>query len=503
MGDKKYRLSEIKLNLGDSKEKILAQVAKIARIKPKDIIDYEIVRESIDARKKPDIKLVYTIDFRTGKNLKLSQAPDRTYIYPKSSLSKEKDIVVVGFGPAGIFASLILAQMGYRPLVIERGREVDQRTKDVESFWNEGVLDENSNVQFGEGGAGTFSDGKLTTGISDYRIFKVLKEFHRAGGPDEILYKQKPHIGTDILKKVIKNIRQEIISLGGQIRFSTRLKDIIIEDNQIKSILVQGPDKEEEIKCDRLVLAIGHSARDTFRMAYDRGLDLSQKQFSMGVRIEHPQSLIDRAQYGFASHADILGAAEYKLSYRPKEGRGVYTFCMCPGGEVVMASSSKGQVLTNGMSLHARDSAFANSAILVDVYKEDFGSDHPLAGVEFQEKYEKKAYEISGGYTIPSSDIENFRDSGLYQCLPSFVGDNILVGLKEMGKRIEGFDGPEARLKGPETRSSSPIRFIRDENYNSNIKYIYPAGEGAGYAGGIMSAAVDGIKIAEKIVQGL
>lgn len=498
----KYRINEIKLNLKDNKNLIIDIIAKKLSIKKTDIIDFEIVRESVDARKKPDIKLVYTIDFTSSRKLKLDLAPDRTYIKPEENLAKDKKVIVVGFGPCGMFAGLILAQMGYKPLIIERGRDVDSRTKDVEKFWNEGILDENSNVQFGEGGAGTFSDGKLTTGISDYRIYKVLKEFNKAGAPDDILYKHKPHIGTDLLKNVVKNIRQEIIDLGGEILFSTKMTEVFIDDNKLTGIKVQNDSGSEELSCDHLILAIGHSARDTFEMLYSKGLSISQKHFSMGVRIEHPQSLINKSQYGDEKIAELLGAAEYKLSYKSKSGRGVYTFCMCPGGEVVMASSSENHLLTNGMSLHARDSDYANAGLLVDIRKEDFESDHPLAGVYFQEKYEKKAYELAGEYRLEGYSIEDFENSKLAESLPEYVVENILEALPFMGKRIKGFDGPSAILKGPETRSSSPISFQRDKGFKSNIENIYPAGEGAGYAGGIMSAAVDGIKIAESIISG-
>lgn len=501
MSKYRYRINEIKLDLKESKDKLINKVSKKARINKDLITDFEIVRESIDARKKPDIKLVYTIDFSTNKELKLPLAPNREYEFPEENLSKDKKVVVVGFGPAGMFSALILAQMGYNPLVIERGTDVDTRTKDVESFWNGGELKEESNVQFGEGGAGAFSDGKLTTGISDSRIFKVLTELKNNGAPEEILYKHKPHIGTDLLKNVVKNIRNEIINLGGQVLFSTKLIDLEIEDSKIKNIIVEQNGAEKTIKCDELILAIGHSARDTFRMLYEKNVEMSQKQFSMGVRIEHPQRLINKAQYGKEEFAEILGAAEYKLNQKTKSGRGVYTFCMCPGGEVIVSSSSKNQLLTNGMSYHARDSKFANSGLLVDVRKEDFENDHPLSGVEFQEKYEKKAFEISKDYKLPTSNIKDFKNSQLATALPEFVVDSILEALPNMGRKLKGFDGEDAILKGPETRSSSPVRFFRDENYNSNIKNLHPCGEGAGYAGGIMSAAVDGIKVAEKIIE--
>ncbi|MDO5028006.1 MAG: FAD-dependent oxidoreductase [Bacillota bacterium] len=497
----KYRINEIKLKLNESEKLLKEKIAKKAGIRATDIEEISLVRKSIDARKKPDIKLVYTIDFKTKRKLKLDLAPDRTYRWPKENLAKDKKVIVVGFGPAGIFAGLVLAQRGYKPLIIERGQDVDQRTKDVEAFWAGGPFKDESNVQFGEGGAGAFSDGKLTTGISDSRIQKVLEELVNFGAPEEILYKHKPHVGTDILKNVVKNIRKEIISLGGQVCFGTRLVDIKLEEDQVRSILVQDQEGTRDLAVDHLILALGHSARDTFSMLYDRNLAMEQKQFSMGLRIEHPQELIDKAQYGDPGLAEILGPAEYKLSTRTKEGRGVYSFCMCPGGQVILSTSGTGQVLTNGMSYHARDSKFANAALLVDVRKEDFPSDHPLAGCQLQDHYERKAYQLMAAYKIPTTPIKDFKGSTLSHCLPDFVVDSIIEALPSLGRKLQGFDNPESILKGPETRSSSPVRFLRDSNFRSNIKNLYPIGEGAGHAGGIMSAAVDGLRAAEKVIE--
>lgn len=498
---RKYRINEIKLDLRESEDKLVEKIARKARINVKDIIDFQLVRKSIDARKKSAIKFVYTIDFTCKKSLNLDLAPDRTYVWPEENLPKDEKIVIAGFGPAGIFAGLLLAQMGYKPIIIERGTDVDQRTKDVEEFWAGGAFKAESNVQFGEGGAGTFSDGKLTTGISDPRIQKVLKELVNFGAPHEILYKHKPHIGTDLLKGVVRNIREEIISLGGQVLFSTKLVDIRLdEENKIKSIIVEKNGKEDQMEVDHLIVAIGHSARDTFKMLYDRKLTMEQKHFSMGVRIEHEQELINGAQYGDLKLAEILGPAEYKLSTKTKAGRGVYSFCMCPGGRVILSSSAPGQVLTNGMSYHARDEKFANSGILVDVRKEDFPSTHPLAGCDLQESYERKAFDLMGGYKIAETTLGDFKGSDLEKCLPDFVGQAILEALPVFGRRIAGFDDPKTILKGPETRSSSPLRLLRDENFESSIKNLYPAGEGAGYAGGIMSAAVDGLRVAEKLI---
>lgn len=497
-----YRIHEIKLNIDDNKDKIPYKIAKKLKLKKSDIKEYTVVKESIDARDKSNIRFIHTVDFACDKNLNLPKAPDMTYRFPKALYPKENRPVIVGFGPCGMFAALVLAQMGYRPIVLERGKKVDERTKDVHEFWEKGILDEDSNVQFGEGGAGTFSDGKLTTGIKDSRIRKVLEEFNRFGAPDNILYKQKPHIGTDILKNVARNIREEIIRLGGEVRFSAKVSKVLLKGEKLEGLEVVKGETKYILNCDKAVFAIGHSARDTFKMLYETGLDVSQKPFSIGVRIEHPQTVINKAQYGSDEIAKKLGAAEYKLSCKTKNGRGVYTFCMCPGGEVVMASSSKGQVVTNGMSYSKRDGKFANSGLLVDVRTDDFPSKHPLAGVEFQEKYERKAFEISGKYQFPQCMWQDFENSQVAKCLPEFAVESILEAVPKMAKKLKGFDMPEATIKGIESRSSSPVRFARDETMQSNIRGIYPAGEGAGYAGGIVSAAVDGIKIAEKIAGG-
>lgn len=504
-----YRIHQIKLKVGEGKERLPILMAKKLKIKREDITKWNVIKESIDARDKSNLKMVYSVDFESKKNLDNNKAcevaPDMTYHQVEALYPKEKTIAIVGFGPCGMFAALTLAEMGYKPVVFERGRSVDDRSKDVETFWQGGPLNEESNVQFGEGGAGTFSDGKLTTGIKDKRIRKVLEDFNRFGAPEDILYKHKPHIGTDVLKKVVKNLREEVKQLGGQVKFSSRVSDIIIEDNQLKALVITNTDQygkdldTYQFPCDKAVFAMGHSARDTFRCLNEKGVEMKQKPFSIGVRIEHPQEMINKAQFGTSRQAGLLGAAEYKLNCRTKDGRGVYTFCMCPGGVVVMASSREGQVVTNGMSYRARDGKFANSGLLVDVRCEDFGSDNPLAGVDFQERYERKAYEVSGGYEFPTCTFKEFKNSKLAQCLPEFAVDAIIEALPVMGKKLKGFDSPDAIMKGVETRSSSPVRFTRYENFNSTIKNLYPGGEGAGYAGGIVSSAVDGIKLAEII----
>ena len=514
-----YRISQIKLALNEPKELLVKKIEKKLSNNVK-IKEYKIVKESIDARDKGDIKFVYTVDFdveqrqgakkitlKPDPKKNLSIAPDMSYKAPKPGVRELKHRpVIAGFGPCGIFCALILAQQGYRPIVLERGKCVSERAEDVQNFWAGGALNTESNVQFGEGGAGTFSDGKLTTGIKDPRIHKVLSEFVSAGAPEEILYKNKPHIGTDLLRDVVANIREEIIRLGGEIRFSSKLVGIDAPSGKIRAVKVQEVLNGESymLETENLVLAIGHSARDTFRYAHELGIQMSAKPFSIGVRIEHPQKMVDEAQYGKTKG---LPPAEYKLSHRCENGRGVYTFCMCPGGEVIMSSSQEGGVVTNGMSNHKRDSGTANSGLLVDVRVSDFDSDNALAGVEFQEKYERLAYKNGGGrYAFPKTCWSKFRDGdkdakAVIDSLPSFAVESIREAMPYLGRKLKGFDDDNAVMKAVETRSSSPVRFFRDDNLQGSIKGLYPAGEGAGYAGGITSAACDGIKVAEKIIE--
>jgi len=528
----RYRINQIKLNIDKGFEDLPWAIRKTLKKRDLDIRDITIVKESIDARKKPDVRFVYTLDFTTDTKLDLDEAKVRDY----DSMLAEKlqqreetgdraaDIdagtrpVIAGFGPCGMFAALILAEAGFRPVVLERGEDVDSRIDSVQRFWQQGILDTESNVQFGEGGAGTFSDGKLTTGIKDIRISKVLREFVDAGADSAILYKQKPHIGTDQLIGIVKNIRKKIIELGGETRFNTKLDQIIMEENdgerRIKAIrvcrtlrkrsLCDAPPEKiyETMETDTLILAIGHSARDTFEMLYGEGMVMEQKPFSIGVRIEHPQEMIDASQYGDPQLAKKLGAADYKLNHKCRNGRGVYTFCMCPGGEVINASSEAETAVTNGMSNSTRDSYYANSGLLVDVRTSDFGSEHPLAGVEFQRKYEHLAYENGRG-KLPVTDYSAFRsneEDPVRNSLPRFASEAIIEAMPHLGRKLRGFDRDDARMTAVETRSSSPVRIIRDEDRQSSIKGIYPAGEGPGYAGGIMSAAVDGIRTAEKIM---
>lgn len=521
------RVQDIKLSLEEDQAQLPIKVAKKLKIKPSDVIKYTIFKEAIDARKKDEIKLVYTVDVETTKDEVLLmkypnlKRPDPAYVCPEHG--EEWMVhrpVVVGSGPCGLFAALILAQQGFQPIVMERGKCVEERVKDIEAFWKTGHFDPKSNVQFGEGGAGTFSDGKLTTQIKNKRCHKVLEEMVLAGAPEEVLYKNKPHVGTDILRDVVKNIRQQIIALGGSFRFETQVTDLEIEEGQIKAVILNGKERLETNHC---ILAIGHSARDTFEMLLKRKVHMEQKPFSMGMRVEHLQEWINEAQFGekFAHHPK-LGAAEYKLVHHCENGRTVYSFCMCPGGYVIASASEEGRLVTNGMSEHKRDARNANSAILVNVGPEDFGSDDPLAGMYLQRTFEELAFEIGGkNYKAPVQRLGDFfmnQDStgfgkvkpsyepgvtlsNMRAALPEFMGTAIEEAMRAFGKKIKHFDDEDALFTGFETRSSSPVRLPRDEAYESNIKGLYPAGEGAGYAGGISSAAVDGIQIAETIVK--
>ena len=549
-----YRIHPIKLPVGEPKDKIPEKILKKIGGKDLFIKEWEIVKESIDARDKQNLCWVYSVDFNVAsrknpkKNLrlpsegklKLETAPDMSYVKAETAedAPQLKDRpVVVGLGPAGLFCGLILAQAGYKPLILERGKDVDRRHADVEHFWATGQLNTESNVQFGEGGAGTFSDGKLTTGIKDVRIRKVLDEMVAAGAPAEILYKQKPHIGTDLLRTVVKTIRNQIIKLGGEVRFETRVEEIHYEDGRITGLTARNSehDTAEYMPCQTLVLAVGHSARDTFRMLRDSGVSMEQKPFSIGVRIEHPQDVIDISQYGRPARELGIPVAEYKINHRcdaesgsPAAGRGVYTFCMCPGGHVVAASSEESGMVVNGMSYHGRNSGVANSALLCDVRTSDFGSDDVLAGVAFQEKYEHLAFEAgrrqtesgeerpqsaasgaqpSAGmaYCPPKSTWGKLRDGKapeVESCLPAFAVEAFREAMPHLGRKLRGFDADDAIVTAVETRSSSPVRMLRGETYESNgICGLYPCGEGAGFAGGITSAAVDGIRVAESIIR--
>lgn len=520
------RATDIRLPFNHTDDELTSAIASRIRIKPTKIISFQIVRRSIDARKGGLIFFVYTVDIEvTNENAvkpspKIAPAPDEAYQLPNPPSNAGRPPVIVGTGPCGLFAGLILAQAGFAPILLERGKPAKERAQDVHEFWNTGTLDPASNVQFGEGGAGTFSDGKLTTRIKDksFRCTKVLRELVKAGAPDEILYTNKPHIGTDILVKVVTNIRNEIISLGGEVRFQSQVTDIAIENQKVTAVsLADG----QTIETDRVIIAIGHSARDTYEMLHAKGISLQPKSFAIGARIEQPQSMIDKIQFGkFAGHPK-LGRADYRLSHKCQNGRGVYTFCMCPGGQVIAASSEAGGVVTNGMSAFARNKPNANSAILVSITPEDFPDENPLAGIQFQRKWEQAAFELAGSdYSAPAQLVKDFLKAkpskslrqlqpsykpgielcDLAECLPAYVVSAMREGIDAFDEKLPGFAMRDAVLTGVETRSSAPVRILRGDDYQStNTKGLYPAGEGAGYAGGIISAAVDGIKVAEAV----
>lgn len=525
------RINGLRLPLDFSHQDLLRAAAKKLRVPPKDLEWVRLARKSVDARKKEQICFVCSAEVQPacGEARLASRVPGvqvaQPYCYSLPvPCPGPIPPVVVGFGPAGMFAGLILAQCGLKPIIIERGQPVEEREKAVQAFWQGAPLDPQCNVQFGEGGAGAFSDGKLTTGTGDGRIRKVLEELVSAGAPREILTDGKPHIGTDRLPGVVRNIRQTILSLGGQVLFSTRLTGIQAKDGKLVGIMAESPRGKEVIPCQQAILAVGHSARDVFRLLDSMGLPLIPKAFSVGVRVEHPAALIDRAQYGsFAGHPR-LGAADYKLNCTLPNGRGVYTFCMCPGGVVTGAASEPGGVVTNGMSPWARDGVNSNAALLVGVTPSDYGAQGPLAGVEFQRKIEQDAFRLAGGgYLAPAQRIEDFlagrKSTGfglvtpsylpgvaaedIGACLPGFVADSLRQALPVLGRRLAGFDHPDGVLTAPETRSSSPVRVLRDETLQCPaLQGLYPCGEGAGYAGGIVSAAVDGIRCGEALAAG-
>lgn len=499
------------------------------KIKSSGIKSAKLSKKSVDARKKNKICFVISVDTELEKNLneeKIIAKNKNTvkaekYTYQINHIKPpEKRPVIIGFGPAGMFASLVLAESGANPIVLERGSDVDSRKKAVENFWNNGILDENCNVQFGEGGAGTFSDGKLTTGTKDPRIRYILESFVKFNAPEEILYLAKAHIGTDKLIDVVKNLRNYVISKGGEVKFNSRFDKFDISDGKIKGIWYNG---NQYIETDNVILATGHSARDTFEMLYENNIKLSQKNFAVGVRIEHLRKDIDKALYGeFAGHS-ALKSADYKLVSHLPNGRSLYTFCMCPGGYVVNASSENECVAVNGMSLYARDAENSNTALLTGISPEDLNSENVLAGMYFQRDIEHKAFVAGGGnYNVPvclygdfakgvkSEKIGKIKPSCKpsykfalpEEYLPEFICDTIKDGIKEMGRKIKGFDCYDAVITGIESRSSSPVRINRDESFQSvSLRGLYPCGEGAGYAGGIVSAGVDGVKCAEAVLK--
>lgn len=531
------RLSQLKLIPGQE-EKLLTYVAKALTVHEDEIVQLHIVKKSLDARKKPELYWIYTVDVelkasanfkRIFKNKNVASAPElKEYQIPKCGKNAlDEPPVVIGMGPAGLFSAYLLAKRGFKPIVIERGNDVDTRIRDVEDFWQGKPLKPNSNVQFGEGGAGTFSDGKLNTGVKDKdgRNHAVLKIFCEHGAKEDILYDGKPHIGTDVLASVVKNMREEIIALGGKVLFGHQLVgyDVLSNGKRIKSVKVQNlaDGTITNINTNVVVLAIGHSSRDTYEMLYKKSLPMEPKPFAVGVRVEHSQDYINRTQYGeeYAVHyPKALPASPYKLTARAEDGRGVYSFCMCPGGFIVNASSEEGMLAINGMSYSGRNGKHANSAIVVAIDEKDYGSNHVLAGMHFQRELEKKAYELCDG-KIPVQFYEDFRNGVVSQddnaehslkgqyafgnvasIFPDGISKAIVDGMERFDHNIPGFAKENPMFCGVESRTSAPVRILRDEFYQTEIRGIYPCGEGAGYAGGITSAAMDGMKVAESII---
>ena len=530
------RINQMKLNIEHTSDDFERKILKTLCIKKEELQGFQIRKQSIDARKKPDLYYVYSVDVQVRDEAKVKKTvknnqiqfqvkPDSYHFEVKGTKELTHRPVIIGTGPAGLFCGYMLAAHGYQPILLERGADVDQRTKDVEAFWKNGKLNLSSNVQFGEGGAGTFSDGKLNTLVKDKfgRNHEVLRIFAEHGAPESITYESKPHIGTDVLSAVVKEMRKYICAHGGEVRFHSQVTDIQTHSDNGQKILhklkIYDSQKQETylLDTDLAVFAIGHSARDTFSMLYQHGLPMQPKAFAVGVRIEHPQEMINQDQYG-KNYPSFLPAAPYKLTANLDNGRGVYTFCMCPGGYVVNASSEEHRLAVNGMSYSRRDSQNANTAVIVTVSPDDFGSDHPLAGVEFQRKLEEAAY-LEGNGKVPVQLFGDFCENrpsvqlgtvtphikGMYQLanvrniFPEFIAESLTEGIQIFDHKLPGYARYDTVISGVESRTSSPVRLIRDQSLQSEIHGIYPCGEGAGYAGGITSAAMDGIKAAEMI----
>lgn len=536
------QINQLKMKCNHTRQQLIAKAAMILRIDEKEISQFEIVRQSIDARRKPDIFYNYTVELQVKNEdnilMRLSKRKDGrekvcksdrvSYQFPKADCRSGKHSpVIVGAGPAGLFCAYFLALQGLKPILLERGKRVEERTKDVQTFWETGILNPSSNVQFGEGGAGAFSDGKLNTLVKDKdgRNRAVLELLVKFGAKESILYDAKPHIGTDVLCQIVKEMREEIIRLGGSVRFESQMTDVLLKDGrQVMGVVIN---ERETLPCNQLVLATGHSARDTLSMLYEKKVPMEAKAFAVGFRVEHPQEMINESQYGLRN-PQILGAAPYKLAAKASNGRGVYSFCMCPGGYVVNASSEEGRLAVNGMSYSGRNGKNANSAIIVSVTPDDYGSEHPLAGIAFQRELEKRAYELGQG-RIPVQRYGDFKKQVYHSCpevnlyqnsdlspctkgsflwtqlsgiLPKECNEAFVEGMEAFGKQIKGFNRPDTILLGVESRTSSPVRIPRNEKMQSEIKGLYPCGEGAGYAGGITSAAMDGMRVAEVIALG-
>lgn len=544
------RINQLKMPVSHTMQELTDKVRKLLRTDKN--FEIAVVRRSVDARKKPELFLNYVLDIRIKNEKEIYKKCDKKqvvlqeekkYCFPVKNYQGKVRPVIIGMGPAGLFCGYFLAEAGFRPILLERGKDVDKRTADVEEFWNTGRLRTESNVQFGEGGAGTFSDGKLNTLVKDKygRNKEVLSVFVKEGAPEEILYDFKPHIGTDVLTCVIRNMREHIKSLGGEVRFQAKVTGFEIKDRRIKAVIIN---EEERLETDYVVLAPGHSARDTFQVLYDLGLTMEAKPFAVGFRVEHPQELINLSQYG-CEVQPVLGSAPYKVTAKTSSGRGVYSFCMCPGGYVVNASSEEGRLAVNGMSYSKRDSSNANSAIIVSVTPKDYGSEHPLAGIAFQRRMEEKAYQIGEG-AVPVERYGDFKEavcgekvlfgehnreigdfaedktmrdaeesfgefspcikgkwklSDVHQIFPEELNQAFVEGMEQFDKIIPGFGNESVWVEGVESRTSSPLRICRDETLQSVVKGLFPCGEGAGYAGGITSAAMDGIKVAEEIAK--
>ncbi len=529
------KITNIKLPIDHDEKTLLEAVEKKLRVPAKNIKKQTIVKRSLDARKKDKIFFVYQLEVNlltdevkvvnriNHQDVQMVKPKKRDNLLQIGSSPLQYPPVIIGAGPSGLFAGLELAKHGYKPIILERGRDVERRNKDILEFWRTGELNVHSNVQFGEGGAGTFSDGKLTTRISDSRIDDVFHTFVENGAPEQILYDHKPHIGTDYLKKIVYNLRKKLIEMGATIRFDALVTKINIEEGKIIGVEVN---HKLKIPADVVIIAIGHSARDTYEMLYEQGVEIQGKPLAIGARIEHPQQLINQAQYGNFANAPQLGAADYTLVKKAgseEDDRASYSFCMCPGGVVVAAASEKGMVVTNGMSYYSRASRVANSALVSTISTKDFKGDHPLAGIEYLRKYEKKAYQLGGGgYKAPAQKVGDFLDgvastnldgdfkptyrpgvtpTDLHLTLPDFVSRSLENAIAEFGRKLKGYDSRDAILTGIETRTSAPVRIPRNEEFQStNIEGLYPAGEGAGYAGGIVSAAVDGLRVAEHLI---